>query len=330
VSSESELLASLGPVVGVSRLVRGEMTRQEYLAEYGHRGPYETEFAAPRPAEDPAWLDEQIAQLGGSSVDAGDLLARQEVEFAAAWRRFENRHPAEVAAMRTRLDLAAEVIRVREATRSELARQVWAGRAWALRAAELVGLGDDLFFLLFAEVVDLLAGKDVALDTLPARKTTHQRYQALPPYPQAISGQFDPFAWAADPNRRTDLFDSHVPVDSIETRSAEAHIVKGIPGSGGRAEGRVRRIDRPEEGDQLQQNEILVTSQTNIGWTLFFPRLAAVVTDVGAPLSHAAIVARELGIPAVVGCGDATARLRTGDLVRVDGDKGIVERVGTV
>ncbi len=64
---------------------------------------------------------------------------------------------------------------------------------------------------------------------------------------------------------------------------------------------------------------------TNIGWTIFFPRAAAVVTDVGAPLSHAAIVARELGIPAVVNCGMATARLRTGDLVRVDGVGGTVE-----
>ena len=75
----------------------------------------------------------------------------------------------------------------------------------------------------------------------------------------------------------------------------------------------------------LEPGEILVTSQTNIGWTLFFPKAAAVVTDVGAPLSHAAIVARELGIPAVVNCGDATARLRTGDRVRVDGTQGVVE-----
>ena len=64
---------------------------------------------------------------------------------------------------------------------------------------------------------------------------------------------------------------------------------------------------------------------TNVGWTPLFPRAGAVVTDVGAPLSHAAIVARELGIPAVVGCGDATMRLRTGDRVRVDGEQGTVE-----
>jgi phosphoenolpyruvate synthase/pyruvate phosphate dikinase len=83
---------------------------------------------------------------------------------------------------------------------------------------------------------------------------------------------------------------------------------------------------QPEDAGLLGDGEILVTTVTNIGWTPIFPR-AAVVTDVGAPLSHAAIVARELGIPAVVGCGNATTRLHSGDRIRVDGDKGTVEIV---
>jgi pyruvate,water dikinase len=84
-------------------------------------------------------------------------------------------------------------------------------------------------------------------------------------------------------------------------------------------------VDDPDQEQSLQKGEILVAVQTDVAWTLLFPRALAVITDVGAPLSHAAIVARELGIPAVVGCGDATARLKTGDYVRVDGAKGIVE-----
>jgi pyruvate,water dikinase len=87
----------------------------------------------------------------------------------------------------------------------------------------------------------------------------------------------------------------------------------------------VRRIDSLDQGEQLQAGEILVTSTTNIGWTPLFPRAAAIVTDIGGALSHAAIVARELGIPAVVGCSDATMHLRTGDRVRVDGGRGVVE-----
>jgi pyruvate,water dikinase len=330
VSSEAELLASLGPVVGLSRVARGEMTRQEYLRRYGHRGPYEAEFAAPRPTEDPDWLDRQLDLLAESAADADEMLARQRAEFEAAWGRFRQRYPNQADAMQRRLASAAEVSRAREAVRSELTRQVWAGRAWALRAGELTGLGDDVFYLIAAEVLSLLAGKGAPVETIPTRKETYARYRALPPYPPIISGQFDPFAWAADPNRRNDIFDSHAPDLPAASGTGPAQVIKGVPGSAGRAEGRVRRIDSPEEGDQVQPGEILVTSQTNIGWTLLFPRAAAIVTDVGAPLSHAAIVARELGIPAVVGCGDATARLQTGDWVRVDGMKGIVELVEAV
>ena len=87
----------------------------------------------------------------------------------------------------------------------------------------------------------------------------------------------------------------------------------GLPRRGRVVEGVARVIADPEDGDRLQPGEILVTTVTNVGWTPLFPRAAAVVTDVGAPLSHAAIVARELGIPAVVGmrqrdrCGCTTA-----------------------
>lgn len=84
-----------------------------------------------------------------------------------------------------------------------------------------------------------------------------------------------------------------------------------------------------DEGAELLAGEVLVTTVTNVGWTPLFPRAAAVVTDVGAPLSHAAIVARELGIPAVVGCGNATMLLHTGDRLRVDGGRGTVEVIAT-
>ena len=102
-------------------------------------------------------------------------------------------------------------------------------------------------------------------------------------------------------------------------------MIRGLPGAPGVVEGVVRRLDSPDEGGSLRPGEILVTATTNIGWTPLFLRAAAMVTDVGAPLSHAAIVARELGVTAVVGCGSATSRLRTGDRVRVNGSQGFVE-----
>jgi phosphoenolpyruvate synthase/pyruvate phosphate dikinase len=84
-------------------------------------------------------------------------------------------------------------------------------------------------------------------------------------------------------------------------------MILGMPGSAGWVDGQMRYLDRPEDWDELELGTILVAKRTNIGWTLIFPKAGAVVTDVAAPLSHAAIVARELGIPAVVNCGDATA-----------------------
>ena len=79
------------------------------------------------------------------------------------------------------------------------------------------------------------------------------------------------------------------------------------------------RIEGPKPG------EVLVAPLTAPAWTPLFRLAAGVVTDVGSPASHASIIAREYGIPAVVGCGDATARLRTGMQVTVDGITGNVE-----
>ena len=103
--------------------------------------------------------------------------------------------------------------------------------------------------------------------------------------------------------------------------------VKGFAGASGRVTARVRVVKDVSSIDEIQKGEILVTLATNVGWTPVFPKVAAIVTDIGAPLSHAAIVAREFGIPAVVGCGNATTVLKTGDLVTVDGGSGTVRKV---
>jgi len=106
---------------------------------------------------------------------------------------------------------------------------------------------------------------------------------------------------------------------------SDTALVSGTPASPGRATGSVRVIHGQHEFNELQLGEILVAPLTAPGWTPLFTRAAAVVTDVGSVAAHASIIAREFGIPAVVGCGDATARLRTGMRVTVDGSTGNVE-----
>jgi len=317
----SQELTTIGPVVGLSRVVRGEMSRQAYTAQYGHRHANENELSQPRPYQDPGWLDKNIAEFKKNPVDIKKLLEKRTAEFDAVWAKFTESHPREAKSLRRKIDSFMEATHKREAVRGQVTRLLGVVRAFFLRAGELLNLGQDVFFLTYDELLDVLSGNDTAIAYLSARQETHEKYKALPPYPGWIRGRFDPAQWAADPNRRGDFFDARAPLTAV----SDSNTIKGHPGSAGRVKGLVRRIESPEEGDQLQPGEILVAVTTNVGWTPLFPRAAAVITDIGAPLAHAAIVARELGIPAVVGCGNATTRLKTGDRVLVDGGQGTIE-----
>jgi rifampicin phosphotransferase len=315
----SHELASLGLITGLNRLARGEITRDEFARRYGHRGPHEFELSIPRPGEDPGWIDAQLAGTRDLHTDTNALLACQAKARDDAWARFVARYPGKAARMRERVRRWGAVVRDRETARSETIRAFWVLRAFVVRAGTLTGVGDDVFYLDLDELLDLLRGDAAALERVQARRATYAQYAALPPYPALIVGHFDPVRWAADPHRRTDLYDARgatVPVSDT---------VAGFPGAPGVVEGIARVIAGPEHGDALMPGDILVTTVTNVGWTPLFPRAAAVVTDLGAPLSHASIVARELGIPAVVGTGNATMRLHDGDRVRVDGERGTVE-----
>ncbi|MGD2158246.1 MAG: PEP-utilizing enzyme [Anaerolineales bacterium] len=317
-------LASLGPLVGLEKVARGAMSKSAYLQQHGHRGPHEFEISVPRPAEDPEWLESEIANYYANPVDVTAIRTKQEGQFHAAWERLQSRYPGNASTLSKRIAESARRVRLRENARSEYVRDRWAVRLFALRAAELTGLGEDIFFLSLDEVLALLAGDETGVQAIHTRREKYQKYKPLPPYPSVIQGRFHPFEWAADPQRRSDIF-----IESI-TRSQLVHktelgIINGSPGSAGQVEGVVRLLDTASGGSQFQKGEILVAVQTDIAWTMIFPRAAGIITDVGAPLSHAAIVARELGIPAVVGCGDASIRLKTGDRVRVDGSRGQVE-----
>ena len=101
-------------------------------------------------------------------------------------------------------------------------------------------------------------------------------------------------------------------------------LVTGAPASSGTATGPVRLIREPGEFGRLVEGDVLVCPYTNPAWTPLFQRAAAVVVDSGGPLSHAAIVAREYGIPAVMGTGNGTSALADGVLVTVDGSRGRV------
>jgi len=326
VGGQGNGLASLGPLIGLWQVARGEMSREEYLSTYGHRGEEEFELIWARPVEEPQWLERSLAALAGN--DPWNLLRQRENEKEAAWRRYEERFPRQAAGVRRKLGQAAEEARDREAIRSEIARLLGLVRAFALRAGALTGVGQQIFFLHLEELLSLLRdgvrADSGVLGQATLRREAYERQRRLPPYPALISGRFDPYLWASDPQRRSDVFDSHAPA-VLPAGESDAGLIRGLPGSAGVVEGVARVLNELADGATLVPGEVLVTTTTNIGWTPLFPRAGAIVTDVGAPLSHAAIVARELGIPAVVGTGRATMALRTGDRVRVNGALGTVE-----
>ncbi|ASR46309.1 phosphoenolpyruvate synthase [Paenibacillus kribbensis] len=317
----SKGLASLGPVVGISSVVKGEMSQEDYLLEYGHRGPHEFELSMPDPRENPDWLEKQIKEAKKSGMSVDDLLYKQREQNEIVWTRLEQRFPYKIKKLKRIIAKISEGPHLREAVRSEWTRVFRLNRSFALKAGEFMGIGEDVFFLYIDEILNWLAGGSQDMECISIRRMNYLKYKQLPPLPSIIRGRFEPLKWLEDPNRRVDYYDPYIPLD-ISTNS---EIIEGVAGAAGRIEGTVRVLRHPEDGHQLLPGEILVTSTTNVGWTPLFPKAAAIVTDIGAPLSHAAIVARELGIPAVVGCGNATTRMKTGDKVIVDGGQGIVQ-----
>jgi pyruvate,water dikinase len=104
----------------------------------------------------------------------------------------------------------------------------------------------------------------------------------------------------------------------------EKHLLRGLAASGGVYEGTARLVSAPSEFNRIVQGDILVTMSTTEAFNILLPLLGGIVTDSGGLLSHSAIVAREYGIPGVVGTREGTARIADGARVRVDGDAGEV------
>jgi pyruvate,water dikinase len=116
-------------------------------------------------------------------------------------------------------------------------------------------------------------------------------------------------------------------VDIFLARSGDGqdgNAFKGVAASPGKVTAPACVISGPEDFSQMKPGDVLVAGTTTPAWTPLFVMASAVVTDIGGPLSHGSIVAREYGIPAVMGTGVATRRIQNGQMVTVDGNAGLV------
>ncbi|MGN0587387.1 MAG: PEP/pyruvate-binding domain-containing protein [Oscillospiraceae bacterium] len=298
---------SLGMLLAVEDVIGGRMTKAEYTARYGHRHADEMELSMPYPYEDPDFPDNVIREYKESGADVLQMKADHEKRSREAEEEFLRQYPDKAKWLKKLLDKYSAAVCGRESIRSSALRLFCVIREYLLKAGQLTNLGDDIFMLYMDEARALLTGKKDVADIIPERRKNYEEQLKMPNFPSIIRGRFVPEEYAPD---------------SPQTEG-ESMIV-GTAGSCGIAEGYVRVLTSFDGADTVQSGEILVVPAANIGWVRVFPRIAALVTDVGAPLSHAVIVARELGIPAVVNCGNASLTLKTGDRVRVDGASGKV------
>ena len=136
--------------------------------------------------------------------------------------------------------------------------------------------------------------------------------------PEVVAEPFTVMLWGVTTERVTDW------LQGTSEKSRDGNELKGFASSAGCVEGKARVLKRLDEITTLEQDDIMVVPNTNPAWAPIFSKIRAAVTDIGGITSHAAIVSREYGVPSVTGTGTATQVIKTGDWIRVDGDRGIV------
>jgi pyruvate,water dikinase len=170
---------------------------------------------------------------------------------------------------------------------------------------------EDFGFVRKAEMAQLFADPMSLADTARARRAEYMQLEQLEP-PFVFAGHADgPDTW---PRRDA----------AAGNRLAVGDVLAGIPGCPGQAEGIARVLLDSNDPTALEPGDILIAPITDPSWTPLFVPAAGVVVDVGAPLSHAIIVSRELGIPCVISATGATRRIPHGARIRVDGSTGVV------
>lgn len=295
------------PDVAVVELQRadnasGEALRQ-FLLRHGHRGYRELCM------RDPSWAQ-----------DAGGLGAMMQVMVRAA---SSDRHPAHSPteaptspAIRFLARLAQGGARGREETKSKMALMAHALKRGYRHLGEVLArsgrLPDaDLVFFFDRSELPRVVGDD---DISELVQSAVKRREALA-YQDSL--EFEDVS-VGRPR----------PVVAPPVITSTADQVVGRPASRGTVEGTVRVAKTIQDARDVQRGEILVAPVTDVGWTPYFTVIAALITDIGSSVSHGAVVAREYGLPCVVNTLVGTQVLRTGDRVRVDGDRGVVTRLG--
>lgn len=284
-----------------------------FLAVHGHRGICEAELRTECWRDDPTQVIAMIRNsLRPDAVPPEVIRERQnEARIKATRRTLARLSPLRRGALAALLALTRRFIYLREelknliTLREDRARRVYRLVAKRLVAEERLRSPDDVYFLTAREVRSLVAGTSTPAD---AQRTADLRRQEFEWCRQLVMPK---------------LIDGEAMPVTLETLSADRSL-SGIGVYPGRVEGRARVILDPRLDAAIAPGEILVAPVTDAGWTPLFIHASGLVVEVGGLLSHGSVVAREYGLPAVVGVDGATRRIRSGDRIAVDGAAGRV------
>jgi len=289
-----------------------------YFERYGMRGTGEIDLTRPRWREAPTQLVPAIlSHIGG--VRPGrhrlDFQAGKEEAEIGARRLLERLRQKPMGSLKARImrrliKVHRSLIGMREHPKYfivqnfDIIKQAILQEADTLAAGGILERPDDIFWFSLQEIKDIIETRRVNHDIIAMRKEKFQRDQQLTP-PRAITSEGEIIT--AKPG-------VHVPPNALA----------GSPVSAGTVEGRARVVLKLAEA-KMDKGDILVAPYTDPAWTPLFPLAAGLVTEVGGLMTHGAVVAREYGIPAVVGVDNATRKIQDGQKIRVDGTQGFVE-----
>lgn len=291
-----------------------------WIVAYGDRAIREPELATPRWREDASFPLATLAlyvRRGSAHLPFAPAFDEVGARADDATRTVESKLSIlERTALRHLVARCHKFARLRERMRAWVTWVLGAIRVAALEADRRLrrrepalpklepGAIPHVFFCNVDEILALLRGEPRSIARIvEVRRADYARDLARPDPPTTFVGRPSP----------------------VRLEALGGPHLQGHGASPGVVRGPVRVLSSPDEARGLEPGEILVTRTTDVGWTPLFLAAAGVVTELGGPLSHAAIVARELGVPCVVNAAGATVRLRDGDIVRLDGQRGIVE-----
>lgn len=311
-----------------------QRARQGFLDQHYYHADAELDLMCPRWGDQPARVDEIVGALMKNPAGLRDPATTHTQQAG----EFEAEKAATLAAidrkLGTRIRLRGKFVRHVERARAYLVRREemrdcstrayhLVRRAALLLASSLLADGlladgllmnkEDIFFLVTSEIETICAAPENLgearriCERIRRRKLRYQGYRHFAP-PDELGGG------VVQVTEQT----------GVDSDVAGAYVLKGLGCSPGRVRGPVRVVKTLDEAYTLEPGEILVTRFTDPGWTAVLGMVAGVITEVGGMLSHAAVIGREYGIPAILNLPGATAALRTGQEVTMDGETGDV------